>query len=179
MPSDAVKARAPQRDATYASGSTMRRILVISPTPTHPTNAGNRVRIRNFCEQLRRWSYDVHFLHVRMYGGDHDAMRASWGDRYCWAAYEKPLRRETFIGKWARRARQAISIDARYLVGVDEWYDPAVDFVVRDLAHSYRFDAVVVNYVFLSRALLLFGDDVLKLLDTINLFTNRHRMLLS
>lgn len=153
-------------------------ILVISPTPTHRTNRGNRVRILNVCQQLERWGYEVHFLHVRMQGGDHEAMLDYWGPRYHWADYTKPLRSERFLEKWLRRARQIVSVDARYAVGVDDWYSLDIDDAIVELANRYRFDVVIVNYVFLSKALLRFGDCVLKLIDTHNLFAFRHRMLL-
>lgn len=165
-------------NATASSEQSRPLVLVISPTPTHATNRGNRVRLLNLCNQLERWGYCVHLLHVRMQGGDHEAMRAHWGERYHWVDYLKPPRVESLAAKWLRRVRQLYDQDVRYAVGVDDWYIPEIDRAVRALADKYAFKAVVVNYVFLSRALLVFDRHVLKIVDTLNRFALRHRMLL-
>ena len=43
--------------------SKSKKILVISPTPTHPQNAGNRIRIYNLVSNLKELGHDVHFLY--------------------------------------------------------------------------------------------------------------------
>ena len=42
-----------------------RRVLMISPTPTHPANAGNRVRIAAILKSLDALGLDFHFAHFR------------------------------------------------------------------------------------------------------------------
>lgn len=59
----------------------MLKVLVVSPTPTHPTTAGNRARILNLCTLLRSAAHDVHFLHVQRERGNDSAMAASFGSR--------------------------------------------------------------------------------------------------
>ena len=49
---------------------------------------------------------------------------------------------------------------------------------LRDLQLIHQFDAVVVNYVFFSKALRAFPDKVLKVIDTHDVYTDRHKKLL-
>jgi glycosyltransferase involved in cell wall biosynthesis len=58
---------------------------------------------------------------------------------------------------------------------IDQWYDFRVDRMVTKLHMQEQFDAIIVEYVFLSRVLTNFGSDVLKIIDTHDVFTNRHR----
>jgi polysaccharide biosynthesis protein PslH len=157
----------------------MKRVLIVSPTPTHPPSAGNRCRILNFCTQLEQWGLQVHFLHVRMHGGDDAQMASYWAENYHYVPYEKPLRRERFMQKWLRRLRQTFDIDCRYRIGCDEWYIESIDKEIARLHKEHQFNIVIIEYVFLSRALLLFDRSTLKVIDTHNVFTDRHRLLIS
>ena len=154
------------------------RVLVVSPTPTDPPDAGNRARILLLTEALSSWGHDVHFLHIQREGGDVDAMSARWKDRLHLAPYHKPNRRESFRQRWWRRLRQLISHDLRYTSGIDDWYDPESDRVIERLKSVCPFDVVLVEYVFFSRALSHFGPQTLKFIDTHDVFTNRHRIYL-
>jgi glycosyltransferase involved in cell wall biosynthesis len=63
--------------------------------------------------------------------------------------------------------------------GIDDWYDPGLDAFYRNLAASIRFDVVIAEYAFLSRALTCFGNSTLKIVDTHDRFTDRHKMFLA
>lgn len=47
-----------------------RKILVISQTPTHPQNAGNRTRIVNFLLALKEQGHEIHFVYLNRESGD-------------------------------------------------------------------------------------------------------------
>jgi len=145
---------------------------MISPTPTHPHTAGNRARISVLMTMLRDMGHDVHFLHVRRERGDDAMMRHAWGEGYISTPYKKPSSR---LQKYKRRLCGYYNTDARYTYGIDEWYDPALDETLRTLDQRLKFDTVIVEYVFFSKALKYFGKDVLKIIDTHDAFTNRHR----
>lgn len=98
-------------------------------------------------------------------------MRRVWGDRFFSVAYQRPQSR---IARWKRRIGSAFDPDARHLYSIDEWYDRSVDPVIAALHRKFQFDAVVVEYVFFSRVLELFGQNVLKIIDTHDVFTDRH-----
>ena len=41
-----------------------KQILVISPTPSHPRNAGNRERIYQLLPHIQKLDHEVHFLYI-------------------------------------------------------------------------------------------------------------------
>ena len=152
------------------------RILVISPTPTDPITAGNRARIRKLVEAFTSWGGSVHFVHVQVEPGDDGAMRKRFGENFHPVSYVKPARRETMLGRWGRWARQLIDEQLRYANAIDDWYVPAVDDQVTLLKRAYRFDIVLVEYVFLSKVLDLFGPETTKIIDTHDVLSNRYRI---
>ncbi|HUF10247.1 MAG TPA: glycosyltransferase [Rhodothermales bacterium] len=154
----------------------MRKVLIVSPIPTHPANAGNRARIKKLCEALRELGHDVYLLHVRRSSRHCDEVQNAWGDRY--VAVDS-TQRSTTSRRLYRRVVRAIRPDAAHRFGLDEWYDPAIDAAIGSLQEHVEIDTVIAQYVFMSRALLRFSDDVLKVLDTHDVFANRHRSYLS
>mgnify|MGYP000104589456 CR=1 FL=1 len=153
-----------------------RRVLLLSPVPTHPQTAGNRTRISSLLQTLLELHYDVTFLHARQEPGDDEAMRQTWGNAYQWVEYVWPA--ERFATRLKRKLFGRVNADAKYTLHIDEWYDPALDDQVRQLHRAQPFHAVVASYVFFSRALLNFGPEVTRIIDTHDAFANRHRQYL-
>lgn len=154
-----------------------KRILFLSPIPTHPQTAGNRTRVAAMLQALIDLGHDVTFLFVRHEPGDEAAMRAAWGARFIatdWQRQAIPLLRRI-----KRKLIGRISPDARHALDIDEWYDPALDAVLRTLSEQRRFEVVLCNYVFFSRSLNIFDSGVRKLIDTHDAFANRHRQYLA
>jgi len=149
-----------------------KRILIVSPTPTHPRGAGNRARIETMLRSLIDAGHEVSFLHVEREEGDREAMTAAWGARYLRADYQQP---KTLGSRLRKRWSRFRNTDGVHDFRIDDWYPPALDAVLEDLQGRQGFDAVIVEYVFMSRALLVFGAPVLKLIDTHDMFTNRHQ----
>ncbi|KAF0191349.1 MAG: group 1 glycosyl transferase [Gammaproteobacteria bacterium] len=149
----------------------MKKILLVSPTPTHPQTAGNRTRIDGLLSGLQQLGHDVYFCHVQSEPGDEEAMRKVWGDRFFSVPYHRP---HSPGARWKRKIQSIFKPDARYVYSIDEWYDPSIDGAITDLNERFRFDVVIVEYVFFSRILELFGNDVLKIVDTHDVFTDRH-----
>ena len=157
-----------------------RRALVFSPVPTHPTTHGNRARVLHLVQFLENIGFEVH-LAVLQVGRDMDeaAMRLAFGARLHLIPYKRPLRRrETLLGRFGRRLRQLVDVEARHTVGVDDWYDDRTDAALRSLDDNVGFDLAVVEYVFMSRALLALSTPRVKVIDTHDLFANRHRLFL-
>jgi glycosyltransferase involved in cell wall biosynthesis len=136
------------------------RILVISPTPTHPQDAGNRARIHAILTWLKAAGHSVHLcllLRENPSEAALDAMRATW-DELIAVPHDRSLERRS-LG------------DANAL---DDWILPETERAFATLAaRRPGFDAVVVNYVFLSKALDFFPHGVLKVLDTHDVFADR------
>ncbi len=149
-----------------------RRILIVSPTPTHPRGAGNRARIETMMQSLIEAGHEVTLLHVEREDGDREAMKAAWGKGYLHADYRAP---RTPGQRLRKKLSRLLDADGVQNYKIDDWYDPQLDPVLDDLQRSQRFDAVIVEYVFMSRALLRFGNGVRKLIDTHDMFTDRHQ----
>jgi len=150
---------------------------VVSPVPTHPQHAGNRARVAALLEMLEQQGHALHFAHVEMEQGDHSAMRSRWGNRYHPIPYRR--RRKTAWRRVVDRGRRLLDQDAAHTCRIDDWYDPATDEALERLDARFRFDVVLVEYVFLSRALLRFSPATLKIIDTHDVFTDRHKLYLA
>lgn len=153
-----------------------KKILVISPTPTHPPNAGNRVRILNMVRCLADFGHDVHFLYSDQETGNTEKMREYWGERFYRVEYEKrkPGRKQILID----RMKTLVNKHHRYCSGVDDHYNQRLDAEIMRLKEVHRYDAVLVEYIFQSRAFLNFGDKTLKVIDTHDMMTGRHKLFL-
>lgn len=152
------------------------KVLFVSAVPTHPTTAGNRARIRTLVDEVQRLGHEVHFAALVSPGGSVDpAMARRHGSRL----HLLPFRRRRGLG-WAleharRRAAQWLRLDSGWTWSLDGWYDDRLDAQLRELHRRERFDTVVIEYVYLSRAALAFPDGVRTVIDTHDCFTARHR----
>lgn len=176
------KARPPyganrERSRPASNTEMSKKILIISPTPSHPQTAGNRSRILSFAESFRSLGHEVDFVCLGMESGDEQALRAYWGDRYHSVPYTRPRNR---LRALRRRAGRLLGYDDwRYTCGVDDWYDPALGEAVQALHRARAYDTVVAEYVFLSKVLEGFDGQVRKVLDTHDVFTRRHERYLA
>ena len=151
------------------------KVLVISPTPTHPQNAGNRARIFDLLNLVKSLGHDVYFLHIKQTKGDENKMREIWGEHFISVDYQKQPHK---LSRLKRKYGGYFNTDLKYIYDIDEWYDPSLDNVVLDLNAKYNFDTVIVEYVFMSKVLKCFDNSVRKIIDTHDVFTNRHRQYL-
>jgi polysaccharide biosynthesis protein PslH len=153
-----------------------KKILIISPTPTHPANAGNRARILNMASFLISAGHEVHFLYSRQERADEEAMRKFWGDRFHMVDYKKP---ELSVSrKRTRLILQRFSLHYRYYCHVDEHYNLLLDAEIKKLDSRFHFEAVLVEYIFQSKAFLNFNPKVLRVIDTHDVMTDRHKLFL-
>lgn len=151
--------------------------LIISPVPSHPTTSGNAARILALGSELQRQGHEVWFLYCDFQQGDTVAMERHWGSRFVRHSYQKPWKKH-------RLAIGAIPVPDRWhgwfvrrglaYQKLDHYYDPSLDDVLRDLQNLQKFDFVICEYVFFSKALEAFPPTVRKLLDTHDVYSNRH-----
>lgn len=150
----------------------MASILIVSPVPTHPASAGNRARVASLVDLLRQLGHRVYFMHVRQEAGDDQRMRASLGDAYLPVDYDMSRSRWRSL---RRRIARKLGHPSMHNLGIDEWYDPALDEHLDSFFNTHDVDAVIVEYVFFSRALLRVPASVRKIIDTHDVFTDRYR----
>jgi hypothetical protein len=133
------------------------RFLVVSPTPTWPLDHGNRKRVHQVCSELLQRGHEVHFV---FYPAEHD-----WADRIPHDAVAHMQRQWTALHIVPpRRTPQTPPERAQH--GLDEWWDEAVGDALRWLFRVERYDALMINYIWLSKAFELAPAGVLKILDT-------------
>ena len=111
------------------------RVLVVSPTPSHPQDAGNRARIHALLSALKAGGHSIHLcllLRENPSPAAIGAMRAAWDE-----VIEVPH----------DRAREARSLGA--LQAIDDWILPEAETAFAALAaREPGFDLVLVEYVF-------------------------------
>lgn len=140
------------------------RFLVISPVATHPRNQGNSARIHALCKGLQALGHLVHFLYYPMEGlGERQLAEMST----CWDGFHSISCEISTAAPAPRSTHQ-----------LDDWYDPRLGDFARALHARWAFDAVIVNYVWISRVLHSLPDDVCKIIDTHDMFGDRHKAFL-
>ena len=137
--------------------------LVVSPVVSHPQDQGNSARIYSICKNLQRIGYKVHFLIGDM--GELTAQSAKLMQKE-WDFFH------VVNGCFLNKQR---SIAEHYLI--DDWYDERVGAAAEKLAARWRYDLYLSNYVWFSAWLKHMPDDGLKVIDTHDVFGNRHKAL--
>jgi glycosyltransferase involved in cell wall biosynthesis len=147
------------------------QILVVSPTPSHPQDAGNRARIHAVLSGLRTAGHSITLCLLdreKVAPEDLDSMREAW-DELILVPHDRKLEKP--------------SLGTTY--GLDDWIQPPLEDALQALAaRRPGFDMVLVEYVFLSRAFTFFPapnrrfpTPVLKVLDTHDQFGGRDQRL--
>ncbi|WP_292052422.1 MULTISPECIES: glycosyltransferase [unclassified Brevundimonas] len=136
------------------------RVLLVSPTYTHPQDQGNSARIHAFARQLKRRGIEVDLLYFVLAGLTDDGlyqMQQEWNAVHL--LDKLPHRQQSFASHW----------------GLDDWCPDALVSRVRALTAQNRYSAVIVNYVWLSGCFEAVHDS-LRILDTHDLFGDRARL---
>jgi glycosyltransferase involved in cell wall biosynthesis len=128
-------------------------------------------------EDLRELGYVVHFAHIQQERGNDQEMRAHWGEGFHPISYTRPS--VSIARRLVRKIASLILPEVAFTKTVDEWYDNRIDEALVELHQKHRFAVVIVEYVFFSKALNCFDKDVLKLIDTHDVFSNRHKLYLA
>jgi hypothetical protein len=153
---------------------------MISPTPTHPQDAGNRARIFQLAEQLRSFGCSLYFAYYPMEGGDFEAMKTYWGNRLMLLRSGFPKKTLDLIRKIALRGKQCFVQSVGADSGpqnIDAWYDRSIRKPLLRLHRQVDFQFIWLEYVFLSKILDSFDSCVTKVIDTHDVFANRHELL--
>ncbi len=136
------------------------RILVVSPTPSHPQDAGNRTRIHAVLSALKEAGHTIHLCLLARENPSPAgiaAMRDAW-DEVVLVPHDRALENQ--------------SLGA--LNALDDWILPETEAAFAALAaREPGFDLVLVNYVFLSRAFEHFPRGIPRVLDTHDVFAGR------
>lgn len=145
-------------------------ILVLSPTPTYPLDAGNRKRIYHYCREFQARGARIHFIYYPFEWyftcipqNYLEQMAAQW---------------ESFHLLPVTMPLQAPPKDGRTHHDIDEWWDwQAIEPTLKWLFQRGKYDAFVVNYPYLSKAFEFAPKGTLRILDMHDKFTGRRELL--
>lgn len=143
-------------------------VAVLTPTPTHPKDYGNRKRLFHFCDSLRKRGADVSLI---LY-----PLEADWA----WRFPKDHL--QAMRDEWT-------NVDVVVRSGVvhpppqdddhtiDEWWDPALEGFLKWYFASRNVDVFITHYVYLSKALTFAPRGTVRVLDTHDVFAGRRQRL--
>jgi hypothetical protein len=138
-------------------------LLMVSPIPSHPERQGNSARIRALGQAMQAAGFVVHFLYYTMEGLTPEQRRDM---TLCWDAVH-------VVPNDPRIASEPNRDGYR----LDDWWDPRVAETARALHRRWRFAAVIVHYVWFSAVLEAFDSDLVRIIDTHDIFGGRDRIL--
>ena len=164
-----------------------KKVLFISPTPTHPTNAGNRQHIKSLITFFKEQKWEVHFLYLAYEDYDEATMRSFTENLYLIPKNEIFQNKKTIAYVFQKLNIQFCKIKRtvqfycgiinkeQYLYNseVDNHFSVFLKPVIKSLQKKNDFPVVVCEYAFISKSLDLFKKSVYKILDTHDRFTDR------
>jgi len=143
-----------------------KNILVLSPTPSHPQDAGNRKRIYALTKYLQELGATIYFVYCPR-EWDREIPQAAYdGMNQCWDYF--------FVSYPVQRSVH--QTDEEYFE-IDAWWDVGIEFTVNWIKLAVDMDMVLCNYVFYSKVLDLFDRSVTKVIDTHDIVSNRNYLL--
>lgn len=147
------------------------KIVVLSPTPSHPIDFGNRKRIYSVLRSLKDKGFEIHFI---LY-----ALETDWRNNYP-IEYANAMESEwdefhIIIPTVPYHPSPKEGLDHK----IDEWWDPAIGSYISWLFRSIHADIFYVNYTYLSKAFEFCPDRITKVLDTHDKFSGRRELLAS
>jgi glycosyltransferase involved in cell wall biosynthesis len=164
-----------------------KKVLFLSPTPTHPTNSGNRLHILSLVNFFKEQGCSVHFLYLIYENFDEAGMKIFFNENlYVLHRDVMFQNKKTFryivknltdrINRLKRRLQHNLKIISSeqhsFNSEVDDRYSVFIkDFIVA-IQKKENFDVVVCEYVYISKYLTYFDNSVFKILDTHDRFTD-------
>jgi len=170
-----------------------KKILIISPTPSHPQNAGNRSRIFALCDYIKKRGLDLSFFYINKENGDSVAMINYFGhSNYFEYSFNSDIKstsnKLTFIHRFILKIQHFKTIlvhkftkenlDTKYNRKVDDYYDFNIDFFIKEKLVKNKYTHVIVEYVVYSKALYNFDNSVVKIIDMHDVLSNRYKLFL-
>lgn len=131
-----------------------KKILIVSPIATHPVDRGNRRRLLQVANLLLAHGIDLELAIGRNRPISDDAK-----------SYWPAIHRLRHAPRWRPSKRTA---------RLDLWYTPGLGEEVAQIVENIKAQAVLLNYVFHSKLFNFLPPEVLKIVDTHDVFTDRN-----
>lgn len=137
-------------------GLRMKKVLIVSPVATHPPYRGNRQRILQVANLFKNSGFDIELA----IGSKRPLTQEA---REFW-----PTIHQLKANPGWKPSHRAAALDS--------WYTPGLGEELARIVTEREIDVVLLNYVFHSRALQFLPESVVTVIDTHDVFTNRHEM---
>lgn len=134
------------------------RVLIVTFNRLIPADQGNARRIMQLVGLYERMGFEVDLVYHNEEGFDPTLSEAL-------------TRRFGAVTVLPSRAGKRIL--PGHICRIADWYDPSLEAVCRDMHRRRGYQAVHVNYVWYAPVLDQFGPQVVKVLDTHDVFANR------
>jgi glycosyltransferase involved in cell wall biosynthesis len=136
--------------------SGVKKVLIVSPVATHPPHRGNRQRILQIANLFKASGY---------------ALELAVGSN-------RPIAEEAreFWPTIHRLQRNPGWKPSHRVATLDSWYTEGLGEELAKIVVDREIDVVLLNYIFHSRALEYLPKSVVTIIDTHDVFTNRHEL---
>ena len=121
---------------------------------------------------IKDMGHEIFFLYVNRGNTAIEPLKTIWGDNFIAVPYTPQQR--AFHKKIKKRILSFANKNFKYAFDIDDWYNNSIDEYINNTLVQIKFDVVLAVYVYMSKALNLFDENVLKIIDTKDKFTNRH-----
>jgi glycosyltransferase involved in cell wall biosynthesis len=167
----------------------LKKILIITPTPTHPPVAGNRAAVLALANELMDAGHEVHCLYIPSEDYNKEEMSAFFKGNFYSFEWEKLNKLKLKIEYYQKRIFQKLkglklffmemvgSSDAesyQYNRKIDGNLTAFIKKFTKSIARQHKFDIVICEYVWISGLLNYFPKSTFKIIDTHDRFSNRY-----
>lgn len=138
----------------------MKNMIIVSPIPSHPQFQGNSARIFRLGQMFQSIGFKIYFVYFGMEGLDNSqriAMENCW-DYFYFVQPEGPAAMPSYVDYF----------------DIDDWYDHKVSSIVEKICGRFSIEICLTNYVWFSKVLDALPDSVKKVIDTHDVFGDRH-----
>jgi glycosyltransferase involved in cell wall biosynthesis len=156
----------------------MKKILIISPVAFYPPDEGNKSRIFSMIKNLKKKAYNIHFL-CTLENLEYRSIEkmTNYVDAFYSVCYDKT---ETTIFNYFSKVKKVLKLKYAYyykkITGyhhIDSFFKFEIETKLREIKEKNSFDIVLVEYIFLSKALNYFDENTIKIIDTHDVFYKR------
>lgn len=159
-----------------------KKVLIVSYVPTHPQDAGNNARVYNIIENMKNADVDIYFLFIQKNKiADLEKMKKYIGDKKLFIYKpKKDIKIGYIIRKLFRKILKCLKLSKKVIIyyKIDDIFPNQLLKFVRKLQKQYKFNVVWVEYVWYSKLLKIFDSNVIKVIDTHDVFTEREKLFL-
>ncbi len=175
-----------------------KKILVISPIPSHPQNAGNRIRIYNLLNEFKKKGCEIHFLFCDLFFDDSTSgkkpdfhkMKKEWDNFFYFNPHKIfSCKYNLFLGNVGKFLKKKIPflyfllkpffpnknlnkiLSDRYK-GLDSFFPDILEKKLFSILKKEKYDIVLAEYVIMSKAFENVPKYTLKIIDTHDTFSD-------